>query len=166
MSNHFKGIGLLITLSFFFSFSTQAFSSRPGNIFMDAQIRMDADGKTPLEIRFQENENITATVFTEAYKQNFRLSDDHQLKPFSVFTDQIGQTHHRLMQIYKGIEITEVQYLVHEKEDAVVYAHGKLIHGLDLDVIPGLTENQALSFALAHINAELYVWENKKLSLN
>ena len=164
MSTYFKGIGLLSALFFFFSFFSNTFGNRPVSIFTDAQIRMDADGRTPLEIRFQENEKLTVNAFIEAYKRNFRLSDDNQLKPFSVFTDPIGHTHHRLMQTYKGIEIAEVQYLLHEKVDAVFYAHGKLIHGLNLDIIPKLSESQALSFALARINAELYIWENKKFN--
>jgi len=51
---------------------------------------------------------------------------------------------------------------LHEKEGSVIYAHGSLIHGLELDVTPVLSENEALQKTLDHIKAESYMWENKK----
>jgi Zn-dependent metalloprotease len=157
----FEGMIAVVLFSLFI-FAQQNLRANSDNIFRDATIRMDKQGKAPLEIRFKEGKQVSVASFSDAYKQKFNLSEDNEFKPFKVFSDQLGQTHHRFKQYYKGLELAEVQYLVHEKNGSVFYAHGNLIHGLDLDVAPVLSENEALRFALRHINAETYMWENKK----
>ena len=107
-------------------------------------------------------EEFRSPPFLMNTKKTFSLSNDNALKPLAVFTDQLGQTHHRLKQFYKGIELADVQFLLHENNGLVFYANGKMIHGLDLDVQPVLSEAEALRQALAYIGAESYMWENPK----
>ena len=130
--------------------------------FVNAMITMDKQGKAPLKIRFREDEGLTVTSFFEAYRQTFNLSNDNEMKSFRVFTDLLKHTHYRYKQYYKGIELAEVQYLLHEKDGLVFYAHGNIIHGLNLDVEPTLSEEQALNYAMEHIDAETYMWQNRK----
>jgi len=140
----------------------QNLNANSDNIFKNAAISMDKQGKVPIEIRLNEDRQISAVLFFEDYKQHFMVSDFNEFKSFKRFSDKIGQTHYRFKQFYKGIELAEVQFLLHEKNGSVFYAHGKLVHDLDLTVSPVLSESDALSFALQHINAESYMWENKK----
>jgi Zn-dependent metalloprotease len=163
MKTSIKYAGILAVLLFSLSASAQQNLRRFQTIFLtDATIKMDKQGKVPLEIRFKEGRQISVVSFFDEYKQNFSVSENNEIKPFKVFTDQLGQTHNRFKQYYKGLELAEVQYLVHEKNGSVFFAHGRLIHELNLDVTPVLTESEALTFALGHINAESYMWENKK----
>ena len=155
-------VNLTILLFSILLFTKQNLSASSNNIFRDATIRMDKQGKAPLEIKFKEDKDLSVASFFDAYKQEFNLSEDNEFKSFRVVSDQLGQTHYRFKQYYKGLELAEVQYLVHENNGSVFYAHGRLIHGLDFDVTPVLSENEALRFALRHINAETYMWENKK----
>jgi len=71
------------------------------------------------------------------------MSDEIEMKEYKVSTDKIG-THHRYNQYYKGIEILGAQYVLHEKNDAVWYANGQMIHNLDMDVNPEISEESAL----------------------
>ncbi|NIR62726.1 MAG: hypothetical protein GWN00_04110, partial [Aliifodinibius sp.] len=163
MNPYFKYAGILAVLLFFQSaFAQTQFKANSDNIFADAMIKMDKNAKVPLEIRFKESRQISVASFFDAYKQHFNLSGNMEFKQAKVFTDQLGQTHHRFKQYCKGVELAEVQYLVHEKNGSVHYAHGKLIHSLNLDVTPVLSERDALTFALARINAQSYMWENPK----
>ena len=130
--------------------------------FSNAMITMDKQGKSPLDIRFRENDGLSVSSFFKAYRQAFHLSDDNEMKSFSVFTDQLKQTHYRFKQYYRGIEVADVQYLLHEKNGQVFYAHGHIIHGLNLDVVPTLSEEQALTIAIEYIGAESYMWQNEK----
>lgn len=130
-------------------------------LFSEAKILMDQEGVFPREIRFPEGKGMPASSFFENYKKAFRLSDDNEIKPIKIFTDQLGQTHHRYKQYYRGVELAEVHFLMHEKDGLVFYAHGPLIHGLDLNVRPALTEAEALQRALARIGAESYMWQHK-----
>jgi Zn-dependent metalloprotease len=163
MKTFMKFAAILTVLPFsFFVFPQQTLGANSYDIFRDAAIKMDKQGKVPVEIRFKEGRQISVASFFDEYKKKYKVSEDNQFKSFKVFTDQIGQTHHRFKQYYKGLELAEVQYLVHEKNGSVFYAHGRLVHGLDLDVTPALTEREALTFALRHINAKSYMWEDKK----
>lgn len=131
-------------------------------LFNDAHISMDKEGNAPVEIRFQGGKQVALASFFEIYKQAFNLSEDNELHDFRIHTDKLGQTHHRCKQYYKGVEVAEAQYLLHEKNGSVFYANGRLIHGLDLNVKPVLSEQEALAYALDDIHAESYMWQSKK----
>jgi Zn-dependent metalloprotease len=162
MKTYIKFSAVITILLFsIFIFPQPTLRANPDNIFRDATIRMDKQGKVPLEIRFKEGSQVPVASFFNEYKMKFGVSEDNELKPLRVFTDRLGQTHHRFKQYYKGLELAEVQYLVHEENGSVHYAHGRLVHGLNLDVTPVLSEKAALSFALKHINAKSYMWEDK-----
>ena len=112
------------------SLSAQSLKSLTGTIFQQAKVRFDNHQRVPLEVRFQDDQKISLSSFFEQYRRAFAWSDDNEAISFKQLHDDLGQTHHRYKQYYKGIELAEVQYLVHETVGSVTYAHGKLIHGL------------------------------------
>jgi Zn-dependent metalloprotease len=130
-------------------------------IFKTAYMRLDRNKHVPLEIRLSEKQKISVPLFFQLYKSYFQLSADITFKCAKVVRDHLGQSHHRIRQYYKGIEVAEIQYLLHERFGSVFYAHGRFIHDLDLDVVPGITESHALQIALDHVGAESYYWENE-----
>lgn len=127
-------------------------------VLLNAQVDMKKQGN-PQTLIFQEGNQPSVSSFFDEYKQAFPMSDGIQMEEYKVSTDKIG-THHRYNQYYKGIEILGAQYVLHEKNDAIWYANGQLIHNLDMDVKPGISEENALAAALANINADVYMWEN------
>jgi len=156
-------VAFLLAISSFVSLYPQPDGGKPSSsFFSQAKISLDKRQRSPVEIRFQEGKGVPAAAFFEEYKKAFGLSDDNELKPLDVFADQLGQTHHRLKQHYQGIELADTQFLLHEKNGLVSYAHGNLIHGVDLEVRPALSEAEALRLALAYVGAESYLWENLK----
>ena len=122
----------------------------------------DKNGKAANDIRFIEGKSIPLESFFEEYSKTFNWSNDNEAKSFRVTEDNNGKTHRRYKQYYKGIELADVQYILHEKNGQVIHANGSLIHGLDLNVVPTLSENEALQYALDNINAESYMWETEK----
>jgi Zn-dependent metalloprotease len=160
--NLFSVSVLLLLVSTISFSSAQNLNKRSGTIFQQASIKIDEKQAAPVEVRFKAEQKVSVNTFFDQYRKAFAWSDENEAISYKRSTDKIGQIHHRFKQYFKGIELAEVQYLVHEKEGAVVYAHGKMIHGLQIDVTPKLTEDEALSRALAHIGAESYIWENKK----
>jgi Zn-dependent metalloprotease len=133
--------------------SGQTQIKRLGTIFQRAYIKIDENQDAPIEVRFEEKQKVSIITFFEQYKKAFDWSDNNEARSFKAFTDKLGQTHQRFKQYYKGVELAEAQYLLHEKEGSIFYAHGKLIHGLDMDVTPVISESEALKKALDHINA-------------
>lgn len=126
-------------------------------VLLNAQLNMKKQGN-PQTLKFEEGNQPTVSSFFDDYKQAFPMSNEIEMKEYKVSTDKIG-THHRYNQYYKGIEILGAQYVLHEKNDAVWYANGQLIHNLEMDVRPGISEESALAAALAKIDAEVYMWE-------
>jgi len=130
-----------------------------------AIVRTEGQSKIPVEIRFREDNYVPLASFFDNYRQIFNWGPENDARSFRVFTDKLGQTHHRFRQYYNGIEVADIQYLLHEKDGLVFLAHGKLIHGLEIDIRPAIPEAEALAKALAHIHAESYLWENPKSGL-
>jgi Zn-dependent metalloprotease len=155
-----------LTIFILFVFSVTNFQisgqNKSSSIFKDATLILDHKTNSPKDIRFKEGNYISLNSFFDQYRNEFNLSNDNELRSFRVLTDKLGQTHLRYKQYYKGIELAEVQFILHEKNGLVFHANGKLIHGLNLDVTPSLTEESALQYALSNINAESYMWENHK----
>ncbi|MGB5894258.1 MAG: hypothetical protein WBG58_08770, partial [Ignavibacteriaceae bacterium] len=155
-----------LTIFILFVFSMVNFQifgqNKSSSIFKDATLILDQKTNSPKDIRFKEGNYISLNSFFDEYRKAFNLSNQNEFRSFRVLTDKLGQTHLRYKQYYKGIELAEVQFILHEKNGMVFHANGKLIHGLDLDVTPSLSEADALQYALSDINAEAYMWESKK----
>jgi len=69
--------------------------------------------------------------------------------------------HYRLQQMYKGIPIEGVQYLLHEKNGLIETANGNVVTGLDLNTMPSISEEAALQTLLNEIGANKYAWESE-----
>jgi len=133
------------------------------DLLKQALIKFDHSDGTPVEIRFgSAKKRISLDAFFHSYRKEFRLAPDITFKTLSTDRDELGQVHYRISQSYKGIDLPQIQMLVHEKDGSVLYAHGKLIHHLDINIIPSQSEQQALQSALNYIDASAYMWENHK----
>ena len=145
----------LFVLTSFFSYS----QNKPKNDFGEAEIVFDKDGLSPLEIRFEEGTSVTKTNFFEKYKIFFGLTNDYQFVQVQQLTDQLGQTHYRFNEFYKGVEVLNAQLILHESNGLIHYANGKAVHRIEMSVSPSVTEQSALQSALNRVDAEIYKWE-------
>ncbi len=144
----------------FITFLISAFSdAKSQNSLNKANIIYDQRDDTPLEITFKLTDEVSVDRFILDYQRQYLKTTDTQIKKSSIFLDEIDQVHYRLKQYYKGLELAGVQLLAHEKNGQIFYVHGKLIHDLNLNVKPALSEEQALAQAMQHINASSYMWE-------
>jgi len=93
-------------------------------------------------------------------KTTLSLRTDDDLDLLTTENDALGYRHYRYQQTYKGVAIEGAIYLMHEKNNQVKTANGRLVHELDMTTSPTLTEAAALQSALTHINAEVYAWND------
>jgi Zn-dependent metalloprotease len=159
----FNSIFVLLILScLIFSIDAQQGSNKSNEIdFEKAFIRLENWGGSPYEIRFKEGSNVDKSVFFQKYKNYFGLSDDYQFEQLSEFSDQLYQTHYRYNLYFKGIQVNEAQFILHEKNGIIHYANGHLVHGLEVDISPLITEQTALQAAINHLGADSYMWEDE-----
>lgn len=122
--------------------------------------RLTLPGSTPELLMFSKSSNLRALNLFETFKQSFNLKaeDAMEMKNFQV--DDLGYTHYRFQQKYRGVPVFGIEYLVHEKDDKVVAANGRIIRGLTLSVEPALKEGQALTIALNFVNKPPYLWQD------
>jgi Zn-dependent metalloprotease len=150
---------LMILFIFSNSFTQNASRLTP---FDKAYVLMDKHKSIPKQVKFSKDDTVPLSTFWTGFKKEFNLSDNNEFKMFKTFYDNLGQTHHRYKQYYKGIEITDRQYILHEQNGLVHSANGDLINIPDINITPGLSEEQALKRALTRLNAEKYMWQNPK----
>lgn len=93
-------------------------------------------------------------------KTTLKLSINDQLKLLSTQNDELGYRHFRFQQTYKHVPVEGAIYLMHEQNNKVKNANGKLVRNLNLNTTPSISKTKALQIALSHINATLYAWNH------
>lgn len=108
----------------------------------------------------REGVQITAEDLLRSHHSDLGLSDQDALLEYRTDTDELGFTHHRYQQYYKGVKVAGAELLIHEQNGYVKTLNGKLVRGLQAQIPSGLTAQEAIGKALAHTNAQRYMWES------
>jgi Zn-dependent metalloprotease len=66
----------------------------------------------------------SVSEFISEYRSAFALSDENELRISRQKTDELGQTHYRYKQYYNGLELFDIQFLVHVVNGTVKSANG------------------------------------------
>ncbi|MFH0893862.1 MAG: M4 family metallopeptidase [Bacteroidota bacterium] len=100
-----------------------------------------------------------ATLFTQ-HKQAFGLGNNDEMILQKTKSDNLGFTHFRYQQYYKGVPVYGSDYMLHQKNKQLLTANGEIIKGLSLNAAPALSLDDAIQKALAYMNAERYIWQD------
>ena len=153
---------ILVSLFFLLTFNAEAQRKQPSlsTYIANSKITRDKNSPVPIDIKFKSGKQPTLNNFFTEYKKAFALTDNDDFKLLRQSRDKLGETHYRYDQYYKGIQVFGAQYILHEKNGYIGAANGKLVHNLNIDVKPVLTEQAALNAALREVNATTYMWES------
>ncbi len=114
-------------------------------------------------INIRPEVTIIPLSFFKEYKQALQLGSNDDMQPIKTETDKIGFTHYQYQQFYKGYRIFFGEFFLHAKEGRLITANGRLIKGLNKNVIVNTLKEVALQNALRFFPAAQYAWENKQL---
>ena len=67
--------------------------------------------------------------------------------------DRLGQTHVRIKQTYRGLDVLGPELTVHMTQDSVTIINGHFLPGIDLPTNPVLTSQEVSRIALEHVTA-------------
>ena len=81
-------------------------------------------------------------------------------KQVSSYEDNLGMMHRRMQVVVDGIPVEGAILVLHEQAGRLVALNGDIYGVKAKSTTPSLTENQALTAALGHVNAEKYLWES------
>lgn len=151
---------LLLVLFINTSAHSQKNAFQTSRYIAEARITFNQTLESPIGLRFKHGSQPTVSSFFDEYRKAFPFSEDNGMRLWQRIPDQLGQTHYRFNQYYKGIEVVGAQYILHEENGFVRYANGRLVQGLNLSIIPMASESQALKAALKVVGAKSYMWES------
>jgi Zn-dependent metalloprotease len=112
-------------------------------------------------IRFKTSAKINPETIFEEHKTAFELSAYDKMVVNKTFVDGIGSTHLNYQQYFKGVLIDGESVNVHTNKNGETYAAtGRILKGINVDVVPKLTPQEAIEVALKFVNAQEYMWQN------
>lgn len=127
------------------------------------------DKKIPSIINYtqhKDNEGIQKTPIKKIgnthIKDILKLNDETTAVLTQTYTDSIGGFHEVYKEYFKDIEVDGSKYALHYNDEGNIYrASGCFWTIENLNTIPKLNEKEALQYALKHIDAEKYAWDDK-----
>ncbi len=135
---------------------------RPGDPFPVRETIFYAKNGNPDWLVIREGVHITANDLVRSYKTDLGLTDQDELVLYRTDKDDAGFVHYRYRQYNRGIKVEGAELLIHEQNGFVQTLNGKLVRGLLSDAQASLTAGDAVQLALAHVQADRYMWEDAK----
>ncbi len=160
----------LLLVSMSFVYSVQSFSQSFTGEAAEAKIK-DAQW-----VEFQENVNRPTFVEFNPSSSNFRLAVANpvemmkevlvlktadNLVSYKQENDNLGFTHTRYHQTYKGIPVIGGEYIAHQRGGLLDCINGAFLTVPEMSVTPTLAEVTALNNVLAAVGATKYKWEDE-----
>jgi bacillolysin len=124
--------------------------------------KKDSYNDTSTFIEFGAADNKAANMAKHVIKEALKASNYHEYKEFQVENDQLGFTHARHQQYFKNTKVEFGTYVSHSRNGKVESLSGdyKKIDD-NFDVRPILSKDNALTAALATVNANEYMWNTE-----
>ncbi len=98
---------------------------------------------------------------TQAFLKNIlQLKQDDELRLIKQTTDELGISHNKYQQYYKGIKVEHAEFSVHNKSGIIEIINGEINDINIASVKPSVAEKDALTKALSFVNAKKYKWED------
>lgn len=119
-------------------------------------------GATQDWIEFKSDVSFkAASVFTEA-PDLLSMSDRDELRLMKTNIDEAGNNHYKFAQYYNGVRLEGIEQLSHERNGKIHLVNGDFVSGLNINVTPGISAQQAITTVLAAYPAEKYMWEDER----
>lgn len=116
----------------------------------------------PLQVSFDDSKHLSDNQFSDWMKNTLIQNQDVSFESIKKNNDELGFTHNRLQQYYKGYKIEGAIILTHSFKNEIKSFNGDWFKDINLSNSISISEPQALQYALTKINAKKYKWENKE----
>ncbi|WP_299132889.1 M4 family metallopeptidase [uncultured Tenacibaculum sp.] len=129
----------------------------PGVFTMNAQ-----DNTKPKQIKFKNSSKIALTKAPVLIKEKLRLSSEDNLIKVQSRQDELGFTHNKYQQKFKGVKVEFATYMAHAKNGNLQSMNGELYDVSSVNIVPKLSKEIAFNRAISHTGAEKYLWDSPK----
>ena len=128
-----------------------------------------AQNKTSFENTFVTLENTTKAsrnsvieAGSNVINSKLNLNSDYSFKNVTTkeISDELGEVHFKIQELYKGIKIEHAIINVHSKDEKIISFNGEYCNFLSADISPKINEIIAFKKACEFIGAEKYMWQD------
>ncbi len=120
--------------------------------------------KPPGLLIFDSSKNYTLQSRQIMFKEVLAPSPQTSFSTIRKDQDNLGFTHERLQQYYKGIKVEFGTMILHSKNGEIKSLSSEYYPIEELDVTPKIGNSQAFERAILHIGAEKYLWEDPEVA--
>ena len=113
-------------------------------------------------IKMVESSKSSLQKAPEILRKKLKLSSNDGLVKIKQKNDDLGFTHEKFQQNFKGLKVEFATYAAHAKNGKIRTMNGQFYDVSKVDIAPKLSKEQAFQKALDHTGAEEYLWEYPK----
>ncbi len=154
---------ILVFSLLFISFSiySQTFTGKEAQAIIPGaeMIVNDAKLNTPSFIRFAKGQEVGFDQFETWFTSHVKTTNDFAFALLGMETDDLGFTHYRYQQTYKGIPIHSNIFILHVRNGKIESMNGQLFSQMNVSATASITEAEALNIAMEYVGADLYKWQ-------
>ena len=114
------------------------------------------------QIKMVESSKTSLQKAPEILRKKLKLSSHDGLVKIKQKSDDLGFTHEKFQQNFKGIKVEFATYAAHAKNGKLRTMNGQFYDVGKVNIIPKLSNQQAFQKALDHTGAEEYLWDYPK----
>ncbi|MCF6332546.1 MAG: M4 family metallopeptidase [Draconibacterium sp.] len=111
--------------------------------------------------QFMPNPERSIQDGTEFLKTFLQAKSDDEFRLTKETDDELGFSHLRFQQYYKGVKVENSEYLIHGRDGIIESINGDFKQVTLPSVIPSINEKEALTNALHYVHAKKYKWEDE-----
>ena len=106
---------------------------------------------------------VDASLFKGKLLEWLGGSSDDTLQLVSEVVDDLGIKHSKYQHLYKGVPVADDLVLVHEKNNKITAVNGEFSKGINLNVSPALSQQEAETIVKNELNAPKVTFEGVEL---
>ena len=117
-------------------------------------------GTRPTIVRLEAGQQRSLREAPQLLAEQLQLRGTDHLQSIRTEQDELGFTHEKYQQYYKGIKVEHATYSVHARQGKVETLSGDFARiPQELNTVPSISSQEALRRALAFVGARQYRWQ-------
>lgn len=117
------------------------------------------EGRSLKHIKVEKQQQTSLQKAPELLRQKLKMSQDETLQRVKQEIDDLGFTHEKFQQQFKGLKVEFATYTAHAKRGILRTMNGQFYDVNNLSIQPKISNEQAFQKALNHTKAEKYLWD-------
>ena len=157
---------IILISGFLLAFAKLVIAQTDTNFWNNEMTKIASPNSSADWINIKSGISIKPSVFFISQKTALNLGLNDEMRLIKTEKDNLGMTHYRYQQFYKGYKIFTGEFFLHENMGKLTLANGRMIKGLKKNPLIKISKTTALQTAMQFLPAEKYAWQIAELENN